>query len=184
MANLASEQAHPYLIKKRIKASGIKIYNNSFIQAHKTYYGMVICPGFWEWILHSNNKDISSIKFVQSELEKGDDELAEWTKDNSHIFLPVDDESTQKAMAQVVNYVSSLPNLKVGAVDQFLKGADPWLIAKAISSGVIVVTQETLDLNAKKIIKIPNVCQHFGVSYINTFELLHILQAQFVMIRV
>jgi phage/plasmid primase-like uncharacterized protein len=30
-ADLASEQAYPYLIKKRIKASGIKIYNNSLV---------------------------------------------------------------------------------------------------------------------------------------------------------
>ncbi|WBV70685.1 DUF4411 family protein [Legionella pneumophila] len=125
--------------------------SNAFIQAHKTYYGMLICPGFWDWILHANNnKDISSIKFVQDELETGNDELAKWAKDNSHIFLPIDDESTQQAMQQVVNHVYSLTNLKTGAVDQFLKGADPWLIAKAMVSNATVVTQETIDLNAKK----------------------------------
>jgi len=42
--------------------------------------------------------------------------------------------------------------------------ADPFLIAAAHECGGTVVTQERLKPNAAKI---PNVCQHFGISCMN-----------------
>ena len=156
--------------------------SNTFIQAKNTYYSMVICPGYWEWLLHSNNEHgVVSIDLVQKELEKGKDDLTAWAKNNSHIFMPVSDEPTQQAFITVANYVSTLNNLKEAAKGEFLDGADPWLIAKAIVTGTTIVTHEKLNLESKRKIFIPNICQYFKVPYIDTFEMLHILEAQFVL---
>ncbi|RLJ18886.1 hypothetical protein DJ030_10915 [bacterium endosymbiont of Escarpia laminata] len=62
-----------------------------------------------------------------------------------------------------------------------LGGADPWLIAKAQVSGMTIVTQEVYNADIKKKFLIPNICHTFDVPCINTFELLLILEAEFVL---
>lgn len=155
---------------------------NTFIEAKNRYYSMAICPGYWQWILQSNqNAGVASIQFVKDELTNGNDDLAQWAKDHSHLFIPNDDELTQQYYIQVVQYVMKLQGMKLGAQDEFLRGADPWLIAKAIVTRATIVTHEKLDRNIKRKILIPNVCENFGVKYIDTFDLLHDLEAKFVM---
>ncbi|MDP4488172.1 DUF4411 family protein [Pseudoalteromonas piscicida] len=156
---------------------------NTFIEAKNRYYSMAICPGYWQWILQSNiYSGVASIRFIKDELTNGNDELAQWAKDNSHLFLANDDEPTQIVYTQVVQHVMAQEGMKNGAQEEFLRGADPWLIAKAMTSGATIVTHEKLDRNIRRKILIPNVCEHFGVQYIDTFELLHQLEAQFIML--
>jgi hypothetical protein len=76
---------------------------------------------------------------------------------------------------------STAPQIKAGALDEFLGGADPWLIAKAMTINATVVTHEQLNLAARRKFLIPNVCQHFGGPFIDTFELLNALGARFVL---
>lgn len=40
--------------------------------------------------------------------------------------------------------------MKAGALDEFLSGADPWLIAKAMTMSATVVTHEQLNLAARR----------------------------------
>jgi hypothetical protein len=89
------------------------------------------------------------------------------------LFIAVDDEETQTNFGTVANLVAELAaKMKAGAVEEFLSGADPWLIAKAMTTGATVVTHESYHPDAKKKFLIPNVCKHFGVDWINTFEML------------
>ncbi|NBA98618.1 DUF4411 family protein [Pseudomonas sp. R5(2019)] len=44
-----------------------------------------------------------------------------------------------------------------------------------------MVTHEVLNLETKRKFIIPNVCEMFGVRYMNTFELLNKLEARFVL---
>ncbi|WP_142950614.1 DUF4411 family protein, partial [Bacillus sp. AFS076308] len=84
--------------------------------------------------------------------------------------------------AQVVGLVADqAPRMRIGAMEEFLAGADPWLIAKAMTTGATVVTQEVLDLKTKRKFIIPNICQELNVPFLNTFELLHRLEAKFVL---
>jgi hypothetical protein len=46
---------------------------------------------------------------------------------------------------------------------------------------VVTVTHEQLDLAAHRKFQSPNVCQHFGVLFIDTFEMLNTLEARFVL---
>lgn len=155
---------------------------NTFIEAKNRYYSMTICPGFWQWITNSNKaKQIESISFVADELKKGNDKLAEWAKENPQIFDTCDDEATQNAYIKVANLVMSLEGFKPNAKDEFLIGADPWLIAKSIVLNATLVTHEKYNPDIKRKILIPNICQYFKVPYLNTFELLEKLEAKFVL---
>ena len=67
--------------------------------------------------------------------------LAEWTKGQAPLFLAESDQATQAAFAEVVQHVASNAlQMKPGALDEFLGGADPWLIAKAMTMNATVVT--------------------------------------------
>lgn len=155
--------------------------SNTFIQAKNSYYSMAICPGFWDWLLHSNTEHgVCSIDLVKKELDRGDDDLTKWAQNNSHIFLPVSDEKTQQIFKEVADYVMS-SGFKEAVKNDFLGGADPWLIAKAKATDTIIVTHEQYNEEAKRKIFIPNICQQFNVPYINTFEMLNTLKAQFVL---
>lgn len=154
--------------------------SNTFIEAKNRYYRMNVCPGYWLWIRRKyDSEDVASIKLVGTELSDGTDELSKWAKKYPDLFVPVDDVPTQKNYAQVVAYANSLTGMKAGALEDFLAKADPWLIAKAMTLKATVVTHESFDLNIKRKITIPNVCNHFSVKWVNTFEMLDTLKARF-----
>jgi len=156
---------------------------NTLIEAKNRYYGMTICPGYWSWLLLQNQAlELASIIPVREELARGRDELAEWAKDNADLFHTISDEQTQTAFGEVVGAIAQQSGkMKVGALEEFLDGADPWLIAKAMSTGATVVTHEVLNLEARRKFIIPNICEMFEVPYMNTFELLNKLEARFVL---
>lgn len=117
-----------------------------------------------------------------TELRRGNDELAQWAKDHAALFLPESAQQTQTAFGEVAQYLAAQASpMKAGALEEFLGGADPWLIAKARVTGASVVTQERLNLQNRKKFLIPNVCQHFDVPWLDTFELLNRLQARFIL---
>jgi len=156
--------------------------SNTFIEAKNRYYHMDICPGYWQWMLESNaSGDLESISLVYDELVSGNDVLAAWVRENKHIFVSTALPEIQHAMQEISSHVASLPDLQPAAVPEFLTGADPWLVAVAKALGGTVVTHEQPNPNAKKKIFIPDVCNHFGVPYIDTFELLLRKKAQFVL---
>lgn len=155
---------------------------NTFIEAKNRYYGLSICPAYWEWIIHSNQQlQVCSIDAIKDELLHKKDELHDWVYENDHIFIPESDVDTQTAFQTVTAHVMSLTEMKKGTHEDFLRGADPWLIAKALVTGATIVTHERYDRLIKKKILIPNVCKDLGVECIDTFELLHILEAKFVL---
>ena len=143
---------------------------------------MSFCPAYWDWHDQQfDNGNLASIDLVLDELKKGNDELSDWGQNRVGNFLPVDDENTQKLASEIANFVMQHNVWKEPHVGNFLSGADLWLIAKAKSLGATVVTHELpVDNNSTKV-KIPNVCSEFDVPYINTYELLEALQAQFIL---
>jgi len=157
--------------------------SNTLIEAKNRYYSMTVCPAYWLWLIQKNQShDVASITPVSIELREGKDELSEWVAANPDIFVDVDDEETQTNFWGVANLViGQAPKMKAGAVEEFLSGADPWLIAKAMTSGATVVTHEAYHPDAKRKFLIPNICKHFGINWINTFEMLDTLEARFVL---
>lgn len=157
---------------------------NTLIEAKNRYYRMAVCPAYWDWIQRSQGAGVvASIDLVGDEIRRGNDELAEWAKAQVGLFLPVSDDDTQQAFGAVAAHVAAQAGvMKAGALEEFLAGADPWLIAKAVAlKQAVVVTHEQFNLQMRRKFSIPNVCQHFGVQWIDTFELLSRTDARFVL---
>ncbi|WP_349367358.1 DUF4411 family protein [Salinarimonas sp.] len=151
---------------------------NVFIEASNRYYAFDICPGFWAWMDIVTGADAASVALVRDEIASGADLLAEWVKDRAAEpwFLPVDDTATQVAFQAVAAHVASGPYTPQ-AQARFLSGADPWLVAKAMIAGCTIVTHEVAAPGAKKRVPLPNVCAHFGVATLNTFDAMRALKA-------
>jgi hypothetical protein len=156
--------------------------SNTCIEAKNRYYRLNVCPGFWEWMdLQFKSGQVTSIRMVFAELNKTGDELSEWVKSRQILFLDEDDEITQEAFSKIAQFVVDRPGYKETQINNFLSVADPWLIAKAITLNATVVTHEALVPSDSTKIKIPNICREFGVGFCNTFDLLELMAAQFVL---
>lgn len=154
---------------------------NTYIQAKNQYYGMDICPAYWDWLGQQFERGvIASVNMVSRELRDGNDELAKWVRDRPGHFIANDDEPTQSIFADIVQSVMG-GDYNAGNRDSFLAKADPWIIANAQTLGATIVTHEAVVApNARKV-KIPNICQQFDVSCLNTFQFLRELKARFVL---
>lgn len=156
---------------------------NTYIQAKNQYYGMDICPAYWDWLDQQFQAGtIASVNMVARELIAGNDELAAWVKERPGQFLENDDEATQQVFAEIAQFVGS-NDFQPASRDKFLSGADPWLIAKAKVLEAVVVSHESRLVTNTKQVKVPNICHQFDVRCVDTFELLRELQARFVLQR-
>lgn len=154
---------------------------NVFIEAKNRYYAFDICPGFWAWMDHIvTDGNVMTIMMVRDELLRGNDELAEWVeaRRDADWFNAVDDTPTQTTFQQIVAVVQG-GDYSNPAKAQFLAGADPWLVAKAQSIQATIVTHETAQPQSKKRVPLPNICDQFGVPWVNTFDVLRALAVAF-----
>ncbi len=149
---------------------------NVFITPKNSYYSFDIAPGFWTFIdEQAEAGEIAAPALVYDELVgKSDDELAEWARDRRGGPLFVQPSSSvQSALTRVADYVTS--RYEPNQAADFLRGADPWVIAHAITQGGRVVTLEEAVPATSKKAKIPNVCAHFHVECASFFETLRAL---------
>lgn len=144
-----------------------------YIESWHRRYPIDIFPSFWqkldEW---AEEGLILSTEEVRLEIEKVDDDLLEWIKGRKHFFRPLDVE-VQEIVSAILN---DFP--KLVSVGKNRSAADPWVIAQAKVTSSIVVTEELPSENAKRP-KIPNVCNHFGVQFVNTLELIRRMELKF-----
>ena len=167
-----------------------------FIQAKNGPYAFDVTPEFWA-LLDSMNEAgrVASSSLVYRELQRVKDDLAEWarerraTAEDAQLTLGPEwarerratsmfvepDPDTQMAFQEVAQHVSERYDPNQAAM--FLAAADPWLIAHAMASGGKVVTQETRAGENSKRVKIPNVCDAFGVESLNMDDMLRELGA-------
>jgi hypothetical protein len=55
---------------------------NTYIEAKNLYYGMEICPGYWQWLdIQYQNNLVNSVQPIFYELNSYGDELSSWVKD-------------------------------------------------------------------------------------------------------
>ncbi len=148
---------------------------NVFIGAKNGYYAFDIVPAFWEKLIeYASEGRIASTIQVWEELTIGSDELVEWVKHNfKNYFLHTDNMFVIEAYTKIINWVQS-ENYLDAVKEDFAKIADGWIIAYAMAHNGIVVTHEMPSLSKKKI-PMPNICEVFGVKYVNTFEMMRML---------
>ncbi|EHR41308.1 DUF4411 family protein [Alishewanella jeotgali] len=79
---------------------------NTYIEAKNSYYSMDFCPAYWSWLDHQFAAGIAgSIDMIGRELKEGNDELAEWVEARKGQFIANDDDATQTAFVQIIEYV-------------------------------------------------------------------------------
>jgi hypothetical protein len=151
--------------------------SNVLIEASNRYYSFDIAPGFWTSIEgHASAGTISSPQSVLVEIEENEDDLTSWAKGQGSILFVISGKDEQKAVGEISEYV--LKTYSKSEANAFLAKADPWVIAHALVGKGTVVTQEKhVPPNSQKA-KIPNVCDHFNVPWIDTFKLLRDLNVQ------
>jgi len=154
---------------------------NVFIQAKNMYYAFPICPGFWDSLLgHHDAGDLCSIDDVRHEILRGKDDLADWVKPKvpPGFFANTGDQTVRDAYRKIIGWVQGNANYLDEAKADFAAAADGWLIAYALHNDMVVVTYEQPQ-NTRTKVKIPNVCEEFGVDYKDTFYMLKTLGVQF-----
>lgn len=129
------------------------------------YYYPERFPSLWsQFDSLIQDQVIVSVKEVSRELDGQDDLLADWVKSNANVFQP-----PTASEFSIVSDVFKIPHFQ-GLIrkQERLQGkpvADPFVIAKAgcIEDGCVVTTEKWKE-NASQI---PNVCDHFGIPYMN-----------------
>ena len=154
---------------------------NVFIEAARRYYAFDLAPPFWESLVrHAGNGQIRSIDRVKQELERGNDELADWAQNHfRQAFASTDDAAVIQCFSDIMTWVQAQNQFSEPAKAEFASGADGWLVAYAKVNGCVVVTHEVLASDARRKVPIPNVCQAFDVPFLDTFEMLRRLGVRF-----
>ncbi len=154
------------------------------ITAKNQYYAFDICPGFWDSLIYFHGKGhIHSIDRVKNELLAGvkTENLVQWVEREvpSGFFLDADSEAVIKAYTDVMLWAERNPGYFDYAKAKFATGADGWLVAYAMVHKLTVVTNEQPRPEAKREIKLPDVCNQFGVDYKDIFFVLRSLNISY-----
>ena len=155
---------------------------NVFMEAKNRHYGFDTVPGFWDWLDREHARGVVfSIQAVRKELLKKGDELADWAEGCADGFFLHPNRTTHEAVATVNHWVDAQPRFVEEARRRFRKGADPLLVAQALTSSSVVVTHEVSEPGSKVKAKLPDVCTGMKVEYMNPFQMLRAEKAVFVL---
>lgn len=149
-----------------------------FIEAARRYYAFDIAPTFWYSLAyHHRIGTIQSIDRVKYEIDRGRDFLVFW------ISIYFSFESTNNAnvvseYARIMQWAANHPQYDPSAKSDFARAdnADAWLVAYAMAQSCTVVTEEKSAPQARRAIKMPDVCNAHNVQYIDTFTLMRRLK--------
>lgn len=155
---------------------------NIFIEAYKRYYAFDIVPAFWRSIKQQAEAGrIKSIDRVFQEISAfpGKDDLKMWaTSEFVNYFASTEMEEVFQSFREVMNWSVAQSQFTEAARAEFATIADSWLIAYAKAYNYVIVTHELFSAESKRRIPIPNVCRHFAIPCINTFDLLRRLKVR------
>lgn len=150
--------------------------SNVFIESARRYYAFDIAPAFWQALIeHAENGRLQSIDRVKAEIDRGKDELKGWANGQFHQwFVSSDQPDVIEAYRQIITWAYGQGQFTDAAKAEFAReeNADAWVVAYARAKGRVVVTDERFDPSIRSRIKIPNVCQAFGVQCVDTFQML------------
>ncbi|XOB63844.1 DUF4411 family protein (plasmid) [Campylobacterota bacterium DY0563] len=157
------------MVQPLIGIERIFVIDTSALIDMKRWYPREAFPELWEKIERMvNDGEIIAPQEVLYEIERGDDELKEWCKENAKMFVDVDYQ-----MIEVFNKVRDKYDKKEWekhSEEEYW--ADPWVISLAVSTEIIkdvgkehpvIVTSE----NQVKPNKIPTIAREFGIESIN-----------------
>jgi predicted nucleic acid-binding protein len=151
---------------------------NVLIEAWQKYYSPEICPDYWTVLNELGSQDIIFLpEEVYKEITRTDDDLSKWLKDSNIPEYKIDAHVTEclkRIYAQNPEHQKLVDNTKNRSL------ADPWVIAHALKENATLVTkEEKMTASNSKKVKIPNVCENMGITWINDFQFLRELNINF-----
>ena len=153
---------------------------NIFIQAQNGYYGIDICPGFWEWMTNQGAAgSLGSIAEVYKQFTPDNSECQEWKRRNVQWFKVKHQEADLAAAYQTINKWVESRSYRQAAKDIFYADPDYELIARAKAGAHTVVASEVPAPDAIKKVKIPDVCKGINVTCVDLFKVLRATGARF-----
>lgn len=156
---------------------------NAFIEAKNRYYGFDLCPGFWDsLVVQHDNKRVFSVDRIADELLEQKDEIADWIENRAPetFFKKTEDQAVINQFQQMTNWVFGQSRFLDAAKAEFASVADGWVVAYAAVNGLVVVTFEQYEPQAKRRVPIPNLCVEFDVEYVDTFAMLRDVGEKFI----
>lgn len=150
-----------------------------FIRPHRDgFYGFQLAPTFWEMLKEKAAAGVVvSPRQVYQELADYGDALTDWVTARRETPLFAEPgPATQGNLTRVADYVSgNYPGRKAA---EFLGGADPWVIAQAITDNAVIVSFENRSSIDAQTPKIPNVAQAFQVRTISLYQMLRLMDVE------
>ena len=150
---------------------------NVLIDANRDYYPIERGPECWEWLENAGENGHVKIPLeVYEEVSDGNDELAQWAKQESiKAVLLFQEEVDVSSVSYATDhgYASDLTDDEVEKI-----GRDPFLIAYALkdhASRCIVTTEVSKPRRQRANRHLPDVCADLGVVCCNTFEFVRAL---------
>ena len=157
---------------------------NFFIQAHRVTYPLDVVPSFWNKVKQLADSDrIISIDKVKNEIYGNEDELKEWCQMHLKEEFWLETSSAMEEYSTLANWsVNQKNRYTQNAIYEFLdsENADAFLLAYALADRETrtIVTYEKAD-KKKSIIKIPEVCSAFNISYVDPITMFRELNETF-----
>ena len=148
---------------------------SALIESKKRWYRFDVVPGFWSFIDSKVSDGVicSPVAVYDELVKRTDDDLAAWAKERKGMpFFMDPSQAVQGSLNDIANYVNSEYG-SVKAANDFLDGADPWMVAYARVHGGTVITLETGAVAGRTPrVKLPIVCDYFEVAWDSLFEML------------
>lgn len=155
-----------------MSVNGTMIYciDTSFFIESWRRYPLDVFPSFWLKIeQHIDAGSLVSVDEVWEEINRKDDELRKWLKPRKQMFVPLD----LPTMSQMKQILTDFPHMVQQGKDR--NSGDVVVIAHAHVNSLVVVTEE----KPNKKNGIPQICQHYSLTAIDTVQLLRQLRIKF-----
>jgi Domain of unknown function (DUF4411) len=153
--------------KKSKQAVIYSLDTSCLIHAWRRAYPLRNFPPFWDKLdeLIADGRLFSSAE-VLKEIKRKDDELYDWCKPRSDVFLAIDDD-IQDHVIEIMRDYPKLVDTSKGR-----SGADPFVIslARMNGNGWVVLSEENPGKQASP--KIPDVCSAEGIRCVRLVELI------------
>jgi len=158
---------------------------NVLIEAHRRYYSMEVCPGFWEWMAEAlATGDAILIPEIRDEVTPLSQDLKDWLRFDATVTHP-EVQGSLSLSRQLVTGEANASGCTANSIQRFLRGGDYHLTAYAHAAKCRVVTLETREdrTKHKRKLKIPDLCDRISVAWATPFQMLKDHGAEFGLVK-
>lgn len=146
--------------------SGYCFDTSAFMEPWNRWYPQDVFPSLWDGLAeHIQREDIISPLEVKREVQGKNDTLYRWLREHRTLFREETDDVLQFMQEEIFGIERFRRITEAGR-----NGADPLVISMAMITSRAVVTNETRVGPESGKVKIPTICDHFGIRCIRPLE--------------